>query len=157
MGKLGARELNYSSDIDLIVCSIPIRRAGMAGPLHDRRNDVAHDAAARAHHAGADRRRLRLPHGSAAAPRPGLHAAGDRRRGGAVYYEARGQNWERAAMIKAKPVAGDIEAGGRFLYELRPFIWRKHLDYASIADVHSIKRQIHAHKGHGKIASRATM
>jgi glutamine synthetase adenylyltransferase len=69
-----------------------------------------------------------------------------------VYYEARGQNWERAAMIKAKPGAGDIEAGNRFLYEMRPFVWRKHLDYASIADVHSIKRQIHAHKGHGSIA-----
>ena len=68
------------------------------------------------------------------------------------YYEARGQNWERAAMIKARPVAGDLAAGAAFLKELQPYIWRKYMDYAAIADVHSIKRQIHAHKGHGEIA-----
>jgi glutamate-ammonia-ligase adenylyltransferase len=55
-------------------------------------------------------------------------------------------------MIKARPVAGDTEAGEAFLKELQPYIWRKYLDYAAIADVHSIKRQIHAHKGHGEIA-----
>ncbi|TIT09011.1 MAG: bifunctional [glutamine synthetase] adenylyltransferase/[glutamine synthetase]-adenylyl-L-tyrosine phosphorylase, partial [Mesorhizobium sp.] len=68
------------------------------------------------------------------------------------YYEARGQNWERAAMIKARPVAGDLAAGAAFLKDLQPYIWRKYMDYAAIADVHSIKRQIHAHKGHGEIA-----
>jgi len=68
------------------------------------------------------------------------------------YYEAHGQNWERAALIKARPVAGDIEAAVSFLNELAPFIWRKHLDFAAIQDVHSIKRQIHAHKGHAEIA-----
>jgi glutamate-ammonia-ligase adenylyltransferase len=70
------------------------------------------------------------------------------------YYEGRGQNWERAAMIKARPVAGDLEAGAAFLKELQPYVWRKYMDYAAIADVHSIKRQIHAHKGHGEIAVR---
>src|SRR5690606_6041651 len=69
-----------------------------------------------------------------------------------TYYESRGQNWERAAMIKARAAAGDREAGKRFLAELQPYIWRKYMDYAAIADVHSIKRQIHAHKGHGEIA-----
>ena len=68
------------------------------------------------------------------------------------YYESMGQNWERAAYIKARPVAGDIEAGEQFLKELAPFVWRKYFDFAAIADVHSIKRQIHAHKGHGEIA-----
>ena len=68
------------------------------------------------------------------------------------YYESMGQNWERAAFIKARPVAGDIEAGEIFLKELAPFVWRKYFDFAAIADVHSIKRQIHAHKGHGEIA-----
>jgi glutamate-ammonia-ligase adenylyltransferase len=57
-------------------------------------------------------------------------------------------------MIKARPVAGDIKAGEAFLKELLPYVWRKYLDYAAIADVHSIKRQIHAHKGHGEIAVR---
>ena len=69
-----------------------------------------------------------------------------------LYYEGRGQNWERAAFIKARPVAGDIKAGEAFLRELTPFMFRKYLDYAAIADIHSIKRQIHAHKGHGEIA-----
>lgn len=49
---------------------------------------------------------------------------------------------------------GDIAAGKQVLAELAPYVWRKYLDYAAIADVHSIKRQIHAHKGHGEIAVR---
>ena len=55
-------------------------------------------------------------------------------------------------MIKARPAAGDIVAGEHFLAELKPYVWRKYLDYAAIRDIHSIKRQIHAHKGHGAIA-----
>jgi len=69
-----------------------------------------------------------------------------------AYYESMGQNWERAAFIKARAAAGDVEAGEIFLKELQPFIWRKHYDFAALADVHSIKRQIHAHKGHGVVA-----
>jgi glutamate-ammonia-ligase adenylyltransferase len=64
-----------------------------------------------------------------------------------TYYESMGQNWERAAMIKARPVAGDRALGDAFLREIRPFVWRRHLDFAAVADIHSIKRQIHAHKG----------
>lgn len=55
-------------------------------------------------------------------------------------------------MIKARAVAGDQALGRAFLQELRPFVWRKHLDFWAIQDVHSIKRQIHVHKGGGKIA-----
>jgi glutamate-ammonia-ligase adenylyltransferase len=62
------------------------------------------------------------------------------------YYESVGQNWERAALIKARAVAGDIPRGKAFLADLAPFIWRRNLDFAAIADIHSIKRQIHAHK-----------
>ena len=69
-----------------------------------------------------------------------------------TYYETVGQNWERAALIKARPVAGDRAAGTPFLAELQPFIWRRHLDFAAIEDIHSIKRQIQAHKGGGRIA-----
>ncbi|MEL7049100.1 MAG: bifunctional [glutamine synthetase] adenylyltransferase/[glutamine synthetase]-adenylyl-L-tyrosine phosphorylase, partial [Pseudomonadota bacterium] len=71
---------------------------------------------------------------------------------GLVYYESFGQNWERAAMIKARSVAGDVECGRSFLAALYPFIWRKHLDFATIADVHAMKRQIHAHRGFEAIA-----
>jgi glutamate-ammonia-ligase adenylyltransferase len=74
-----------------------------------------------------------------------------------VYYESMGQNWERAAMIKARPVAGDRALGEQFLREIRPFIWRRHLDFAAIADIHAIKRQIHIHKaGRGAGASLPT-
>src|SRR6185436_10619896 len=67
------------------------------------------------------------------------------------YYEAMGQNWERAAMIKARACAGDPGTAAQFLDGLKPFIWRRHLDFAAIEDIQSIKRQIHAHAGHGEI------
>src|SRR6185312_34405 len=64
-----------------------------------------------------------------------------------LYYQNLGQNWERAAFIKARAAAGDRESGRAFLETLQPFIWRKHLDFAAVEDVHSIKRQIlSAHK-----------
>ena len=69
-----------------------------------------------------------------------------------TYYETVGQNWERAALIKARPVAGDLALGERFLHDLTPFIWRKYFDFAAIADVHAMKRQIHAVRGHDEIA-----
>ena len=68
-----------------------------------------------------------------------------------VYYESFGQNWERAALIKARPVAGDIAAGHAVLGELAPYIWRKYLDFAAIADIHAMKRQIHAFHGFATI------
>ncbi|SVD76537.1 uncharacterized protein METZ01_LOCUS429391, partial [marine metagenome] len=69
-----------------------------------------------------------------------------------TYYESLGQNWERAALIKARPIAGDYVAASNFLEAVEPFIWRKSLDFAAIEDIHSIKRQIHAHRGNDAIA-----
>src|SRR5246127_5998964 len=68
------------------------------------------------------------------------------------YYESVGQTWERAALIKARPCAGDIDAGEQLLRDLSPLIWRKYLDFAAVADVHAMKRQIHAYRGHDAIA-----
>ena len=68
------------------------------------------------------------------------------------YYESVGQNWERAAMIKARACAGDIAAGAAILNELSPFVWRKYLDFAAVADVHAMKQQINAYRGHGDVA-----
>ena len=151
MGKLGAGELNYSSDIDMIVLFDPW--AGVLADVHEgvetfsrltrRLVRIMQDRTAQGYVFRTDLR-LRPDPGSTPLAIP-LEAA-------LQYYEGRGQNWERAALIKALPIAGDIEAGNRFLKELAPFIWRKYLDYAAIADVHSIKRQIHAHKGHGEVA-----
>ncbi|MEX1146740.1 MAG: DUF294 nucleotidyltransferase-like domain-containing protein, partial [Sphingomonadales bacterium] len=72
--------------------------------------------------------------------------------GAEIYYQSTGLNWERAAMIKARPVAGDHDAGADFLERIRGFVWRKHLDFAAIDDIHAIKKQIHSHHRHGDIA-----
>jgi [glutamine synthetase] adenylyltransferase / [glutamine synthetase]-adenylyl-L-tyrosine phosphorylase len=153
MGKLGAGELNYSSDIDLIILFDP-----EANTLPDRHDGIeifsrltrqfVRIMQERTGDGYVFRTDLRLR------PDPGSTPLAIPVEAALNYYEGRGQNWERAALIKALPVAGDILAGERFLKELSPFIWRKYLDYAAIADVHSIKRQIHAHKGHEEIAVR---
>lgn len=153
MGKLGARELNYSSDIDLIVfideMSLHIgdqyESIDVFSKMMRRLIRIMQERTADGYVFRVDLR-LRPDPGSTPLALPisaALH-----------YYESRGQNWERAAMIKARPVAGDIKAGEAVLHELAPYIWRKYLDYAAIADIHSIKRQIHAYKGHGEIAVR---
>jgi glutamate-ammonia-ligase adenylyltransferase len=153
MGKLGAFELNYSSDIDLIVfideqspaIIDPYESVETFSRLTRRLVRILQDRTADGYVFRTDLR-LRPDPGSTPLAIPVIAALN--------YYEGRGQNWERAAMIKARPVAGDIDAGRRVLAELAPYVWRKYLDYAAIADVHSIKRQIHAHKGHGEVAVR---
>lgn len=145
MGKLGARELNYSSDIDLMVLYDPeaaVNHAENAGALYVR---IARDLVRLMEERTADgyvfRTDLRLRPDPAATPLAvSLPTA-------ITYYESMGQNWERAAMIKARPVGGDRAAGDAFLAEIRPFVWRRHLDFAMMADIHNIKRQIHATHG----------
>ena len=151
MGKLGARELNYSSDIDLVLFFDP--SAGLtldpveAGDLFSRlARRLVRIMQERTVDGYVFRTDLRLR------PDPGSTPLAIPVEAALNYYEGRGQNWERAAFIKARPIAGDIAAGKAFVRELTPFIFRKYLDYAAIADIHSIKRQIHAHKGHGEIA-----
>ena len=148
MGKLGAYELNYSSDIDLIVF-FDKSRARVAGDKDVQSFFVrlTRDLVVLLEERTADgyvfRTDLRL-RPDAGATQVALSTAAAH-----GYYETVGQNWERAALIKARCSAGDIEAGETFLSELSAFIWRKSLDYAAIADVHAMKRQIHAHKGIG--------
>jgi glutamate-ammonia-ligase adenylyltransferase len=146
MGKLGGRELNYSSDIDLMVLYDPEAATydgDRAGAIYVRlARDLVRLLDERTEDGYVFRTDLRLRPDPAATPLAvSLPAA-------IVYYESMGQNWERAAMIKARPVAGDRALGEHFLREIRPFIWRRHLDFAAMADIHAIKRQIHAHKGH---------
>ncbi|MGG5819556.1 bifunctional [glutamine synthetase] adenylyltransferase/[glutamine synthetase]-adenylyl-L-tyrosine phosphorylase [Falsiroseomonas sp. HW251] len=145
MGKLGGRELNYSSDIDLMVLYDPMAAAydaDRAGAIYVRlARDLVRLLEERTEEGYVFRTDLRLRPDPAATPLAvALPAA-------IVYYESLGQNWERAAMIKARPVAGDLALGEAFLREIRPFVWRRSLDFAAVADIHSIKRQIHTHKG----------
>jgi glutamate-ammonia-ligase adenylyltransferase len=151
MGKLGGGELNYSSDIDLILLYDPARAAPVARDiLHGFFNRLARELVRILDERTADgyvfRTDLRLRPDPRSTPLVMSVA------GALSYYESVGQNWERAALIKARPVAGDRIAGQRFLAELQPYIWRKHLDFAAITDIHSIKRQIQAHRGGGRIA-----
>ncbi len=151
MGKLGARELNYSSDVDLICLFDPdrietdqpdklqkhaIRMTRTLARILDERTTAGY----------VFRVDLRLR------PDPGSTPLAISTLAAETYYESLGQNWERAAMIKARAIAGDLEAGEKFLSHLRPFVWRKSLDFAAIQDIHAIKRQMHAHKGGGEIA-----
>ena len=156
MGKLGARELNFSSDVDLVLlydstASIYTERtAGDAmGSFTSRiaRNLVSL-MEARDAEGYVFRTDLRLrPDPAATPPAMAMTAA-------IIYYESMGQNWERAAMIKARPVAGDLALGAEFLEAIRPFVWRRGLDFAAVADIHAMKRRIDQHKGTALTATR---
>ncbi|MBF0166875.1 MAG: bifunctional [glutamine synthetase] adenylyltransferase/[glutamine synthetase]-adenylyl-L-tyrosine phosphorylase [Alphaproteobacteria bacterium] len=150
MGKLGAFELNYSSDIDLIVLydqACHPNAGDMLGAIIVRlTRQLVRMLEERTGDGYVFRTDLRLR------PDPGSTPLALSLTAAETYYEAFGQNWERAAMIKARACAGDKEAGKRFLNFLKPFIWRRNLDFAAIQDIHSIKRQINAHRGHESIA-----
>ena len=151
MGKMGGGELNYSSDIDLMVffdaAVANLDRDVEPGRFYvDLTRGLVKILQERTADGYVFRVDLRLrPDPSATQIAISTAAALD-------YYEGRGQNWERAALIKARACAGDIAAGEQLLRDLAPFVWRKYLDYATIADVHEMKRQIHAYRGHGEIA-----
>ena len=151
MGKYGAFELNYSSDIDLVVfydaARFPFAKKGdPRGAAVDIVRGLVKLIAERTGGDYVFRVDLRLrPDAGATQVAISTDAALD-------YYEAMGQNWERAAMIKARACAGDPRVAADFAAGIAPFIWRRNLDFAAIADIHSIKRQIHAHGGHGEIA-----
>ncbi|MGE4244846.1 MAG: bifunctional [glutamine synthetase] adenylyltransferase/[glutamine synthetase]-adenylyl-L-tyrosine phosphorylase, partial [Parvibaculaceae bacterium] len=151
MGKHGAFELNYSSDIDLIVffdadadvLSSGVEPATFYVRLTKRLAGLLQDVTEDGYAFRVD---LRLrPDPRATQVAIALEAA-------AIYYENMGQNWERAAMIKARPAAGDLALGEEFIERLKPYVWRKYLDYAAIADIQSLTRQIRQVKGHGAVA-----
>ncbi len=145
MGKHGARELNYSSDIDISFFYDPERVPLAEGVevektmvrLTQAVSTLLQDRTAEGYVFRVD---LRLR------PDPSSTLAAVSVPAALEYYETVGQNWERAAFIKARAAAGDLEAAAEFLEEMQAFVWRRNLDFAAIADIHSIKRQIHVHK-----------
>ena len=148
MGKMGAHELNYSSDIDLI-CLFDETRfdpddfyEARQGMVRATRNMCAllSDRTADGYVFRTD---LRLR------PDPGVTPVCMAMEAAERYYESLGRTWERAAYIKARPCAGDLEAGDRFLKALRPFVWRRHLDFAAIQDAHDMRLKIRESKGTG--------
>ncbi len=151
MGKMGAFELNYSSDIDLIVfydLDAPTLAEGLEpSPFFARiAQGLSRMLQQRTGEGYVFRVDLRLRPDPASTPLAISTAAA------LHYYEREGRTWERAAMIKARPCAGDLVAGDALLAEISPFVWRKHLDFAALADVHDMKRQMQTYRGQTGIA-----
>ena len=148
MGKMGAFELNYSSDIDLI-CLFDETRHDPSDYPSVRKACVkaVQDMCAALSDLNGDgyvfRTDLRLRPDPAVTPVVLSMGAAER------YYESLGRTWERAAYIKARPCAGDHAAGAAFLRDLRPFVWRRHLDFAAVQDAHDMRLAIREHKGTG--------
>lgn len=151
MGKMGAGELNYSSDIDLICLFDESRYSLMDAPearasfikVVRRMTAMLSDLTEGGYVFRTD---LRLRPDASVTPVCISMAAAE------AYYEAQGRTWERAAFIKARACAGDIAAGERFLKALTPFVWRRHLDFAAIQDAHDMRLRIRDHKRlHGPI------
>jgi [glutamine synthetase] adenylyltransferase / [glutamine synthetase]-adenylyl-L-tyrosine phosphorylase len=151
MGKMGAGELNYSSDIDLIVFFDP-RAPTLARDIEPQpffvrvTQALARLLQQRTGDGYVFRVDLRLR------PDPASTQVAISTDAALHYYERDGRTWERAALIKARPCAGDLRAGDAMVAELAPFIWRKHLDFAALADVHDMKRQMQTYRGQSEIA-----
>jgi len=151
MGKMGAYELNYSSDIDLICLFDETRYApDDYGDVRTAFVRITRKMAAILSDLTGDgyvfRTDLRLRPDPSVTPVCLSMEAAER------YYEGVGRTWERAAHIKARACAGDIAAGQAYLDRLTPFVWRKHLDFAAIQDAHDMRLRIRQHKRlHGPI------
>ena len=151
LGKLGGRELNFSSDIDIIVF---FDEDKLAARVKDHPNSFAIwavralvQALQSVQPAGyVFRVDLRLR------PDPSSTQISISTTAAMRYYRDFGQNWERAAMIKARPVAGDILSADQFLEDLSKFVWRETLDFLAIEDIQAIKGQLEYRAGSQTIA-----
>ncbi|NUM53637.1 MAG: bifunctional [glutamate--ammonia ligase]-adenylyl-L-tyrosine phosphorylase/[glutamate--ammonia-ligase] adenylyltransferase [Candidatus Hydrogenedentes bacterium] len=146
MGKLGARELNFSSDIDLVFlfdedgrtqggASPPIANSEYFHKLGERMIKVLAEQTAEGAIFRVDMR-LR-PHGRMGPLVVDVDSA-------IRYYEGVGHAWERQALIKARPVAGDLELGARFVERTRPFVFPKFFDDDTLEDIRNGKQQMEA-------------
>ena len=152
MGKMGARELNYSSDIDLIVM------------FDDRNMDQAQSAQLRQVLVRATRSAIKLlsevtEHGYVfrtdlrLRPDPSVTPICLGMTSALEYYESLGRTWERAAYIKARFCAGNYEAGADFLKQMVPFVWRRYLDFSAIEEAHELRLKIRQKTGTQNVRS----
>jgi len=145
MGKLGGSELNFSSDIDVIFLFENDEGESLGGAkgktapreyFSDLGKKIIHAMGEVTEDGFVFRIDLRLrPLGANGPLVQSVDSA-------MMYYESWGQCWERAALIKARPVAGDRELGMRFLKELEPFIYRRYLDYTTVDELRHMKMRI---------------
>ncbi|HKX78944.1 MAG TPA: bifunctional [glutamine synthetase] adenylyltransferase/[glutamine synthetase]-adenylyl-L-tyrosine phosphorylase [Novosphingobium sp.] len=152
LGKQGARELNYSSDIDPILlydpALLPRRERDDPGEAAQRvARTVVETLSGVTDEGYVFRIDLRLRPASEVSPLAiSLGAA-------LAHYESSALTWERAAFIRARACAGDVPAGERFLAAIRPFVWRKSLDFGAIAEIGRLTAQIRTHhEGTGEVA-----
>jgi glutamate-ammonia-ligase adenylyltransferase len=153
MGKLGGGELNFSSDIDIIYfyesdlgmtsgvdsASGHVRNSVSLHTFFSKLGEMISKALSQVTEDGFVFRvdvGLR-PEGKSGDMASSLRSA-------EIYYESWGQSWERTAMLKARPVAGSLELGEQLLQMLRPFVYRKYLDYNLIEDMKNMKQKIDA-------------
>ncbi|MBN1957338.1 MAG: bifunctional [glutamate--ammonia ligase]-adenylyl-L-tyrosine phosphorylase/[glutamate--ammonia-ligase] adenylyltransferase [Desulfuromonadales bacterium] len=148
MGKFGGNELNFSSDIDLIYCYSSSRGETTGGrrqeklSLHRYFVKLAEKLTRALHQVTEDGFVFRVdtrlrPDGNNGDLAVSLDGA-------EIYYESWGQSWERAALIKARPVAGSIALGKTLLQRLKPFVYRRYLDFGMIEDIKIMKQKINA-------------
>lgn len=143
MGKLGAGELNYSSDIDLIILfdedKVPYTGKRETGSFFTRlTQEIIALLDDKTVYGYVFRTDLRLR------PDPGSTPVALSTQAAACYYESFAQNWERAAFIKARVIAGDKAAGNAFLKEIKPFVWRRTTDFYALRQISEIKRSLGA-------------
>jgi [glutamine synthetase] adenylyltransferase / [glutamine synthetase]-adenylyl-L-tyrosine phosphorylase len=153
-GKHGAEELNYSSDIDLMflygdegttqgkhITSIPNDEFFSRVVSEVVRLLSAHTDRGQAYRVD-----LRLrPEGQRGPLARSLAST-------LSYYDTLGRTWERQALIKIRPVAGDLNLGERFLQAIEPFVYRKYLSFAEINEIKAIKRRIEQKASHGGVS-----
>src|SRR5215472_72857 len=145
MGKLGGGELNFSSDIDVIFLFESDEGESTGGPrgklapreffsavgkrVIQAMGNITEDGFV-------FRIDLRLrPMGNSGPLVQSVHSS-------MLYYESWGQCWERAALIKARPVAGAVDLGAEFLKEIEPFVYRRYLDYTTVDELRHLKLRI---------------
>ncbi len=148
LGKLGSRELNYSSDVDLVLLFDP-------ATLAKRERDDPGEAAVRIGRRLVELLQQRTEDGYVARvdlrlrPSPEVTPIVLPAEAAISYYESQAAPWERAAFIRARACAGDIPLGERFLAEIQPFIWRRALDFGAIDEIREISTRIRDHYAQG--------
>lgn len=149
LGKQGSRELNYSSDIDPIFLFDP-------RTLPTRNNEEPVDAAVRIGRRVIELLQTRDADGYVLRvdlrlrPAPEVTPIAVPIDAAIVYYESQALPWERAAFIRARPAAGDLALGRSFLEAIRPFIWRRSLDFGAVGEIVEITRRIRDHHSQGQ-------
>lgn len=151
MGKMGGRELNYSSDIDIMTVYLTEEgtTTGILNQFGIRHNKIS----VREYCSGLTETisgMMQTATDDGIAYRVDLRLRPNGRKGAIsldlasyhTYYEAWGKTWERVALIRARPVAGDRGLGEAFMHTIEPFVWKKSIDYNDIEEIRELKRKI---------------